>query len=294
MNRSKTWETLRPYAMILPAMVAILCFVIYPVFQLLRLSFYKYNLLNKAKSKFVGVDNYEQLFAKEEFYTALTNTVVYTIATVILTMLIALLLALWINQTKGKRMNALLQAGIFTPHIISIVSIALVWMLLMEPNHGVLNYLLKLVGLPPSKWLQSSSTSMISVILVSIWHNVGYYALIILAALKSVPLTIYEAAALDNASRLKTFFKITLPMISPQLFFILIIMTIGSFKVFDTVRIMTGGGPNNSTSTLVYHIYEYRSNNLGYASATGIVLMAIIAILTFIYFRMLSKKVHYQ
>ena len=294
MNRSKTWETLRPYAMILPAMVAILCFVIYPVFQLLRLSFYKYNLLNKAKSKFVGVDNYEQLFAKEEFYTALTNTVVYTIATVILTMLIALLLALWINQTKGRKMNALLQAGIFTPHIISIVSIALVWMLLMEPNHGILNYLLKLAGLPPSKWLQSSSTSMISVILVSIWHNVGYYALIILAALKSVPLTIYEAAALDNASRLKTFFKITLPMISPQLFFILIIMTIGSFKVFDTVRIMTGGGPNNSTSTLVYHIYEYRSNNLGYASATGIVLMAIIAILTFIYFRMLSKKVHYQ
>ncbi len=294
MNRRKIWDTLRPYIMILPAMLAILCFVIYPVFYLLKLSFYKYNLLNHAKSKFVGTDNYKQLFAKDEFYTALTNTIVYTVATVILTMLIALLLALWVNQKKGKKFNAILQAGIFTPHIISIVSIALVWMLLMDPNHGILNFLLKLMGLPPSKWLQSSSTSMMSVILVSIWHSVGYYALIILAALKSVSPTIYEAAALDNASRFKIFYKITLPMISPQLFFILIIMTIGSFKVFDTVRIMTGGGPNNSTSTLVYHIYEYRSNNLGYASATGIVLMLIIAILTFVYFRMLSTKVHYQ
>lgn len=294
MNRGKIRDTMRPYVMILPAMLAILIFVIYPVLYLLKLSLYKYNLLNKAKSKFVGVDNYKQLFAKDEFYTALMNTVVYTIATVTLTMLVALLLAQWINQKKGKKMNALLQAGIFTPHIISIVSIALVWMLLMEPNHGILNFLLKMVGLPPSKWLQSSSTSMISVILVSIWHSVGYYALIILAALRSVPPTIYEAAALDNAGPFRTFYKITLPMISPHLFFILIIMTIGSFKVFDTVRIMTGGGPNNSTSTLVYHIYEYRSNNLGYASATGIVLMVIIAILTLVYFRMLSKKIHYQ
>lgn len=293
MNNTRVWNTLRPYVMILPAMLAILCFVIYPVFYLLQLSFYRYNLLNKAKSKFIGLDNYKQLFAKEEFYVALTNTLIYTVAVVLLTIIIALLLALWINRKK-TRFNAFLQAGIFTPHIISIVSIALVWMLLMEPNYGILNYVLKTFGLPTSKWLQSSSTSMMSVILVSIWHNVGYYALILLAALQSVPPTIYEAAALDNASRFKTFYKITLPMISPQLFFVLIIMTIGSFKVFDTVRIMTGGGPNNSTSTLVYHIYEYRSNNLGYASATGIILMVIIAILTFVYFRMLANKVHYQ
>ncbi|WP_027086288.1 carbohydrate ABC transporter permease [Cohnella panacarvi] len=293
MNNTTRWDTLRPYVMILPAMLAILCFVIYPVFYLLKLSFYRYNLLNKAKSKFIGLDNYKQLFSKDEFYVALNNTLIYTVTVVLLTIVIALLLALLINRKK-TRFNAFLQAGIFTPHIISIVSIALVWMLLMEPNFGILNYVLKTFGLPTSKWLQSSSTSMLSVILVSVWHNVGYYALILLAALQSVPPTIYEAAALDNASRFKTFYKITLPMISPQLFFVLIIMTIGSFKVFDTVRIMTGGGPNNSTSTLVYHIYEYRSNNLGYASATGIILMVIIAILTFVYFRVLANKVHYQ
>lgn len=101
-------------------------------------------------------------------------------------------------------------------------------------------------------------------------------------------------AALDNASKFKVFYKITLPLISPQLFFILIIMTIGSFKVFDTVNIMTGGGPNGSTATIVYYIYAFRTNSIGYASATGVVLMAIIAVLTFVYFRLLSRKVHYQ
>jgi len=292
MVKKSVWETVRPYVMIFPAMAGILVFVIYPVFYLIKLSFYKYNLLNKARSTFIGTDNYREVLSRGDFYTALANTAVYTLAVVVLTMLLSMLIAVWLS--KSSKWNALVQAGIFTPHIISIVSIALVWMLLMEPNHGVLNFLLKSVGLPPLQWLQSSQTSMMSVIIVSIWHNVGYYALIIVAALQSIPPSIYEAAALDNASKFNVFTKITLPLISPQLFFILIIMTIGSFKVFDTVRIMTGGGPNDSTTTLVYYIYEFRSNNIGYASATGVVLMIIIAILTFVYFRLLSKKVHYQ
>jgi sn-glycerol 3-phosphate transport system permease protein len=292
MGKKKVWESIRPHAMILPAMIGILLFVIYPVFYLIKLSFYKYNLLNKDKSKFIGTDNYTELFTRDDFYLALANTAIYTVSTVVLTIIISMLIAIWLS--KKTRFNAIVQAGLFTPHIISIVSIALVWMLLMEPNHGMLNFLLKAFGLPPSKWLQSSNSSMMSVIIVSVWHSVGYYALIIVAALQSISPSIYEAAALDNASKFKVFYKITLPMISPQLFFILIIMTIGSFKVFDTIRIMTGGGPNDSTLTIVYYIYEFRSNNIGYASATGVVLMAIIALLTFVYFRMLSKKVHYQ
>ncbi|MCS7459190.1 sugar ABC transporter permease [Paenibacillus doosanensis] len=292
MDKKRLWERLRPYLMILPAMAGIAIFVIYPVFYLIRLSFYKYNLMNPDKSKFVGADNFKQVLARDDFYQALGNTVVYTVAVVMLTLVISLIIAVWLS--RSSRFNAIVQAGIFTPHIISIVSIALVWMWLMEPNHGMLNFMLKTFNLPTSQWLQSSRSAMISVIIVSVWHNIGYYTLIIVAALQSIPPTIYEAAALDNASRSKMFFKITLPMISPQLFFILIIMTIGSFKVFDTVRIMTGGGPNGATTTLVYYIYEFRTNSIGYASATGVVLMAIIALLTFVYFRLLSKKVHYQ
>lgn len=292
MDKQRIWEAIRPYVMILPAMAGIVLFVIYPVLYLIKLSFFKYNLMNKSKSKFIGLDNFTQIFTREDFYVALMNTVIYTVGVVVITMLLSILISVWLN--KKTRFNAIVQAGIFTPHIISIVSIALVWMLMMEPNHGMLNFALKALGLPPSKWLQSSDSSMMSVIIVSVWHSIGYYTLLIVAALQSIPPSIYEAAALDNASKFKVFCKITLPMISPQLFFILIIMTIGSFKVFDTVKIMTGGGPNNSTMTLVYYLYEFRTNNIGYASATGVVLMAIIALLTFVYFRLLSKKVHYQ
>jgi sn-glycerol 3-phosphate transport system permease protein len=264
----------------------------YPVGYLIYLSLFKYNLMNKDKSKFVGLDNFTQILGRGDFYKALWNTSVYTVGVVILTMLLSLLIAVWLNK-KG-RFNSVVQAGIFTPHVVSIVSISLVWLWLMEPNQGLLNYLFKLVGLPPSAWLQSSKTALISVIIVSVWQAIGYYTLIIVAALQSISPSIYEAAALDNASRFKVFYKITLPMISPQLFFILIIMTIGSFKVFDTVQVMTGGGPNNATTTLVYYIYGFRTTNIGYSAATGVVLMAIIGLLTFIYFRLLSKKVHYQ
>ena len=292
MDKNMLWAKIRPYLLTVPAMIGIGLFVMYPVIYLIYLSFYKYNLLNKAKSKYIGLDNYTQILSRKDFYQAFGNTALYTVGVVALTLLLSLLMALWL--VKQKKFNAFVQAGIFTPHIISIVSIALVWLWLMEPNQGLLNYMLKTIGLPPSQWLQSSKTALISVIIVSVWHGIGYYTLILVAALQSIPPTIYEAAALDNASKFKVFTKITIPLISPQLFFTLIIMTIGSFKVFDTVQVMTGGGPNNATTTLVYYIYEYRTTNIGYSAATGVILMAIIGILTFVYFRVLSKRVHYQ
>ena len=286
------WELLRPYVMIAPAMVGIGVFVAYPVFYLIYLSLFDYNLMNKAKSKFVGIDNYAEIFTRGDFYKSLSNTTVYTISVVALTIFISLVVALWLK--RNTRMNRFVQAGIFTPHIVSIVSISLVWLWMMEPNQGLLNYLLKSLGMPGLPWLQSSDTALMSVTIVSVWQNIGYFALIIIAALKGISPTIYEAAALDNASRLTVFRKLTIPLISPQLFFILVVMTIGSFKVFETVQVMTGGGPNDATSTLVYYIYKFRTTNVGYASATGVVLMGIIGLLTFVYFRILAKKVHYQ
>ncbi|WP_042462075.1 carbohydrate ABC transporter permease [Neobacillus dielmonensis] len=292
MSRGKLWEKLRPYVMIGPAMIGIGLFVIYPLFYLIYLSLFKFNLMNRNMSKFVGLDNYIQILGRQDFYKSLTNTVVYTAGVVILTLALSLLIAVWLS--KRTRVNAIVQAGIFTPHIISIVSVSLIWLWMMEPSLGFLNYILKGLGLPTSQWLQSSKSAMMSIIIVSVWQAIGYYTLILVAALQGVSPTIYEAAALDNASKVKVFRKITLPLISPQLFFILIIMTIGSFKVFDTVKIMTGGGPNNATNTLVYYIYSYRTTNIGYAAAAGVVLMIIIGILTIIYFRLMAKKVHYQ
>jgi sn-glycerol 3-phosphate transport system permease protein len=292
LNKQRLWGKFRPYIMIAPAMAGIIVFVIYPILYLIYLSFFKYNMLNKAKSRFIGLDNFIEIFTREDFYKSLWNTCMYTIGVVVLTLALSLIIAVWLSN--NSKFNSLIQVGIFTPHIISIVSIALVWLWMMEPSVGYLNYMLKTLGLPPSQWLQSSKTALVSVILVSVWHSIGYYALIIIAAIRGISKDILEAAAIDNASKFRVLFSITIPMISPQLFFILVIMTIGSFKVFDTVRIMTGGGPNKATNTLVYYIYEFRTTNIGYASATGVVLMAAIGLLTVLYFRLLSKKVHYS
>ncbi|MCK6065260.1 MULTISPECIES: carbohydrate ABC transporter permease [Microbacterium] len=292
MRNGTLWPRLRPYAMVAPVIVGIVLFVFYPIAYLGQLSLNDYNLLNPAMSEFIGLENYIEIFQREDFYVALRNTLVYTLGTVSITLTLAVLFALLLK--RHTRLGAIVQAGIFIPHVISIVSISLVWLLMMEPSFGLINTVLKSLGLPTSMWLQSSETSMLSIIIVSVWHSTGYFTLIVLAALHSIPASLYEAAALDNAGPVRVFFKITLPMLSPQLFFMLIISTIGALKVFDTVNIMTGGGPNNSTTSLAYYIFQNRTSNIGYASASGIVLMVLVAVFTIIYFRILSKKVHYQ
>lgn len=291
MNKRKV----RPYVMIAPAMLGILVFTIYPIIKLIQLSLQNTNMLNPSESKFVGLDNYIKVLNRPDFHKSLINTVIYTVAVVFLITAIALLLAVWLNS-KNTKLNRIVQAAVFCPHVVSIVSISLIWLWMMEPNFGLFNYILKGVGLPTSKWLSGSATAMPSVILVSVWKAVGYDTLLLLAALQSVPSSLYEAAKLDHANKVVMFFKITLPMISPQLFFTLIIRTISSFKVFDTVRILTQGGPNNSTTTLVYSIYTEALLNLrvGYSAAIGVILLIIISILTVVYFVGLSKKVHYQ
>jgi sn-glycerol 3-phosphate transport system permease protein len=210
-------------------------------------------------------------------------------------MALAILLAVWLG-TKRDKLSKFTQAAIFLPYIVSMVSIGLIFLQLMSPNYGLFNAILEAVGLPKSQWTQSSKTAMMSVILVAVWKAIGYYTIIIGGALQAVPTELYEAAALDNSGKVRTLLKITIPIISPQLFFVLIIMTIGSFKVFETIQIMTGGGPNNATSSLVYYIYMqvFSKYDIGRAAAGGVVLLVIVGVLTFVYFRLLSRKVHYQ
>lgn len=289
MRKSKVY----PYLLVLPAMAFLITFFVYPMFNLCYLSFTDWNLI-KVKKKFIGIQNYVNLFGDKEFIQVVTNTLIYTVTVVVIVMVTSLILAVWFN--KNTRFDRFGQLAIFTPHIISLVSISMVWLWLMDPDTGLLNFILEFFGLPGSTWLQNSKTALISLAIVASWQAIGYYTLIILSSLQSIPAEIYEAADLDNTGKMKRFFKITLPMISPQLFFLLIVMTIGTFKAFDTVRIMTGGGPNNSTNMLVYYIYDYAFINMkmGYASAAGVVLLVISSITTLLYFKGLSKKVHYQ
>lgn len=288
-------ETIVPYILVAPAMAFLLIFNFYPMANLVYLSFFDYNLVNPLK-RFVGLNNYNILFfVKHDFLIALQNTAFYTVAVVVLLILMSLLFALWFQS--NTKFNRFAQTAAFTPHLIAMLSCAMIWAWIMDQNsYGLLNTVLGFFNLPPLRWLNSSNTAMLSIVIVSVWKSIGYYALILLSALKSIPTDIYEAAAIDNTPKLRTFFRITLPMLSPQLFFLLIIITINSFKVFDTIRIMTEGGPGNSTDVISYYIYRYAFQHfkIGYASAAGTVLMVILMIMTAIYFKVLSKRVHYQ
>ena len=252
--------------------------------------------LISAKKEFVGFDNYTEIFADETFHKVLANTVIYTVLFVGLTMVLAILIAVWLNGSRQKRLNNMVEACIFTPHVISMVSVSIVFLWLMEPDTGFFNMILTRLGLEKYPFLSSPSTAMISLVLVMVWKSVGYYVLLVMAALQTVPVSIYEAAELDNTSKIRTFFKITLPMISPTILFTSVVASIASFKIFDAVNVMTQGGPVDSTNTLVYYIYAYafRYGKPGIACAAGVVLLILVCIMTYVQFGVSRNKVHYQ
>lgn len=284
---------IRPYIMIAPAITVFCLFFIYPIGYMIYLSMHDWNFVSPEKT-FVGGDNFKNLFSEREFIEVMQNTFTYTGLTVSLTISISLLLALWLNR-KGA-VYGMIQGAIFSPHIISLVSVSMLWMWLMDTDYGLLNWFLNLFGFSNVPWLTDPNTSLVSLVIVAVWKSIGFNTLIFIAGLQSIPRDIYEAAELDESSKVRTFFKLTLPMLSPTLFFLTVISLIGSFQVFETISIMTKGGPINSTNTFVYYIYEYGFSffKIGYASAAGVILLIIVSLLTIVYFRILSQKVHYR
>lgn len=287
------WSRLRPYVMVAPSIAVFSIFFIYPIFYMIFLSFYNWDFINPVK-EFVGFNNFVEMFQNSEFLQVLTNSLNYTILSVSLSIVISLGLAMWLNREGAW--YGFVQGALFSPHIISLVSVSLVWMWLMDPKFGLLNAILEMFGMQKLDWLSSPDSSLLSLVLVAVWKGVGYNALIFIAGLQSIPKDMYEASALDEANWWRIFYKITLPMLSPTLFFLIIINLIGSFQVFETIAIMTNGGPVNSTNTLVFYIYEYgfRYFKIGYASAAGVVLLLVVGLLTLVYFKLLSRRVHYQ
>ncbi|MBM7565004.1 carbohydrate ABC transporter permease [Paenibacillus sacheonensis] len=287
------WEKLRPYSMVAPAIIVFSLFFIYPIFYMMYLSLFDWNFVSPDKA-YVGIQNFKDLLTDSDFRQVLSNTTIYTLLTVTLTTSLALLLALWLNR-KGV-FHGFVQGAIFSPHIISLVSISLLWSWLMDPEYGLLNWVIGLAGFGKLAWLSHPSTSLVSLVIVAVWKGLGYNALVFIAGLQSIPPDIYEAASLDRSKPWTTFRKLILPLLSPSIFFLVIINMIGSFQVFETIAIMTQGGPVNSTNTLVYYIYEngFRFFKIGYASAAGVILLFIIGVLTIIYFKLLSKRVHYR
>jgi sn-glycerol 3-phosphate transport system permease protein len=282
-----------PYVMVAPAILLLIVFTFYPAFDMVYLSFHDYNMIKDTYTS-VGWDNFIELFTVQlDFWPALQNTITYTICIVFSLIFFGLVFALWLQRSTF--INGLVQRFMFLPHICAGLSVAMIFQWLMD-DEGLFNFVLSWFNIAPLRWLNSSDTALISIMIVAVWKGIGYYALILLSSVKSIPTELLEAADLDDAGKLRTFFKITLPMLSPQIFFLLITITINSFKVFDSVRIMTNGGPGGSTMVLVYYIYKMATNasDNGLAAAAGTILLIILMILTVIYFRVLGKRVHYQ
>lgn len=285
-------QTRAAWLFLLPSMVCFLIFTAYPVFYSLFISFFKWDGLTKME--YVGLANYQRLFTDSNFSISLTNNLVYTFVSVPLTMLFAFLLAMALNvNLRGRTAFRIVY---YLPNITASVAIGIIWAMILLPN-GPLNNMLRAIGIQnPPKWLNSSQWAMPSVIMVSVWRNFGYYAIIMLAGLQGISQDLYEAADIDGASKLRKTFSITIPMLSPTLFFCTIMSIIGSFQVFDTIMSMTQGGPGRATKVLVLYIYQTCFESpfrFGYASAMAYVLFFIILIITLIQFRGQRKWVNY-
>lgn len=288
-------ERLTGFMMALPAVVLLIAFTVYPLFYLFYRSFLGGSIISK-NPKFVGMDNYVALVESTDFHEVLMNTAIYTLITVVLTMVLSIIIAVWLNGKRNKKLNEITQTFIFTPHIISVVSVSTLFLWLMDSKNGFFNAIITSLGFEPYPFLSSPDTALFSMSLVMVWKGLGYYVLLIMAALQNIPTSVYEAAEMDDTPPLRTFFKITLPMISPTILFTSVVAVIASFKVFDSVSIMTGGGPLNSTNTLVYYIYDYAYNygKPGQACAAGMVLLVFVVVITYVQFLVGKKRVHYQ
>lgn len=292
---AKRRDRLAGYLLAAPAVILLLVFTVYPVCHLFYRSLMGGNLITN-NPKFVGLENYQALFTSDDFREVLLNTAIYTLITVVMTMILAVLIAAWLNSKRHPRLNQWVQTCLFTPHIISVVSVSTLFLWLMDSKNGFFNAVFNALGLGSFPFLSSPKTALFSISLVMVWKGLGYYVLLIMAALQNIPASVYEAAEMDDTPAWRTFFKITLPMISPTILFTTVVATIASFKVFDSISIMTGGGPLNATNTLVYYIYDYAYSygKPGQACAAGVVLLFFVCVVTWLQFRISKKSVHYQ
>ena len=244
--------------------------------------------------KYVGLRNFETMFRDSSFKIAFWNTLYFTGLTVPLTIVAALILALALN--KGLRSVKIFRSIHFFPHIASTIAVAVVWQFLYHPDMGPINQFLRLVGIAdPPRWTASVKWAMPAVILMSVWKSAGYYMVMFLAGLQGIPQHLYEVATIDGATSWQKFKSVTLPLLTPTLFFVLTMNLIYSFKVFDQIYIMTEGGPGRATLVLVYYIYvqAFVNQNFGYASAMAAVFFLLILGVTIVQFRMQEKWVNY-
>ena len=300
-NRLQAKENISGYAFVAPALICFILFMAFPFFLTLILSFFDFNFLKVKKlahlakyMKFCGFENFVDMTKDRRFIQSIINTAIYTVTTVPASIILGLILAYVMHgNIYGKK---LLRLAFFIPYISSIVALGAVFKFLFREDGIVNNVLLTLnLASEPIKWSVDPAVSKIPIILLSIWSSLGYVLIIYMAAIENVPKTLYEAASIDGASSLTQFIKITVPLISPTTFYLIIVRMIAVFKIFSSVNIFTMGSSITSNTSIVQEIYSsaFGSYTHGYASAQSVVLLAIILIITAIQFWGQKKWVHY-
>lgn len=261
---------------IMPALIGTVIFIVIPVFFSFYLSFCKWDLLSPIE--FAGLQNYKGLLTSPAFGVIIKNTFVFALSTAVIALIIPLVLAAALNSKI--RGSEFFKTAYFLPFITPMIVAAIMWEWIFDPSNGLLNYILK----THINWLYDTHTAMIALIIVSSWKLIGYNMVIFLSGFSGINRNLYEAAKIDGANPLQTFFRVTLPLLSPTIFFVLVITTISSFQVFDLIYLMTQGGPLDSTNVLVYWIYKnaFEFFNIGEASAGAYILFLIILLLTVI------------
>lgn len=290
-SSSKVKEQFWGYFFIIPGLFFFLLFVVYPLLESIGLSFYSYNL---KEYTWVGIKNYMNLFKDDVFIKSIVNTFLFVLYIVPATVIFSLLFAVLIID-KSSKVQTFFRAAFYLPVVISIVSVSLVWNNLYNPAYGVLNYLLSLIGTEPISWLGNANLVIPALSLVILTYTMGQPIILNLAALGGIPITYYEASDIDGASSWQKFWKITVPLLKPTTLYIFVTTTIAAFQVFAIINLMTSGGPNYASSTVLFLIYRmaFYYNDFGLASTMGVILFVCVALFSVFQFKLFSESVEY-
>ncbi len=285
-------ERLTFLAFIAPNFILFTIFTFWPIFFTAYLSLTDWNMIRLTR-KMVGLQNYQQLFATPLFYKVVGITLLFAFTTVVIRMAISLFLAMLLNQKIPGR--SLFRGIIFSPHVTTTAAAAMVWVFVFDSNFGLLKWFLDIFNIRSPKWLSDPKWAIWAVIIVAIWKTIGFSTVVYLAGLQSVDKELQEAALVDGANAWHVFRHVTLPLLSPVTFFLMVTGIIGALQTFDIVSVMTGGGPLESTKTYVFYLYEtaFQQFRAGYASALAMVFFVVIMAVTLFQTRMARRWVHY-
>ena len=288
-------EALTGFAFLLPSLVPLVVFTLYPLANSGYLSLVKWNLLSPRK-EFIGVANYTRMASDAALLRIFANTAVYTVAVVSIGVVVGLILALLLNRPLWLR--PVWRGVFFLPTVVPLAVLSGLWLWIYDPGFGLMNYLLRSVRLPTSQWLHSPTSALWAIIVMMSWQTAGYNMVILLAGLQNIPEELYEAARLDGAGRSAILARITVPLLSPTLLFLVIVASIQAFRVFDPIWVMSlgTGGPANSTATLVFYLYRqaFMFFEAGYASAIAYLVVGIALAFTVVQFWLSRRWVTYE